>query len=180
MHPAEFGNELLQCFDEHGRPTETQARTTIRANPGRYWFAVSRVWLINDHAQLMCSKRATTLNGNPGKWQTHFGGHVAAWQTIKESAQKELGEEAGIHQPMELHLIDHGCNKEKKVFFESYALRFNGQPSDLTFTDHEVTEAKWMSLREYWQDQARHPEAWCNHCSPEQQQLIVTWLNKHK
>lgn len=176
-HPAEPQDELLQCFDEQGQPTESRTRREVKEMPPRWWYAVSRIWLVNDAGQLMCSKRAEGLSGNPGKWQTYFGGHVKAGETIHESARTELAEEAGLTLPLEeFYLVDTGRNEEKKVFFEHYAVRFNGQPSDLHFTDNEVTEAKWMSMDEYWKDQERHPEMWCNSCSPERQRLIKDWL----
>lgn len=178
-HPAEPQNELLQCFDALGIPTEVHTRSEVKELPPRWWYATSKVWLVNDEGQLMCSKRAEGLSGSPGRWQTYFGGHVAAGLSIKESAQKELAEEAGISKPLEdLHLIDKGRDETKKVHFEFYAVRFNGQPSDLHFSDNEVTEARWMSMEEYWNDQELYPDKWCCGCSPERQQMIRKWL-KH-
>ena len=179
MHPAEKSDELLQCFNELGQPTEARTRAEVKQLPSQWWYATSRVWLVNDQGQLMCSKRALGLSGNPGKWQTYFGGHVAAGLSIKESAQQELQQEAGVHRPLnEFFLINKGRNLEKKVFFENYATRFNGQPSDLSFTDDEVTEAKWMSMDEYRIEQENNSEQWCNNCSSEQQQLILNWLHQ--
>lgn len=176
-HPAELQTELLQCFDEHGTPTDVHTRSEVKEPPPRWWYATSKVWLVNDQGELMCSKRAQGLSGNPSKWQTYFGGHVAAGHTIKESAQRELEEEAGITRPLEdFYFIDRGRDDVKKVHYEFYALRFNGQPSDLHFSDNEVTEAKWTSMEEYWSDQAANPDRWCNSCTPERQQLIREWL----
>lgn len=177
MHPAEPQDELLQCYDENGQPTESRTRAEVKALPPRYRYAVARVWLVNDAGQLMCSKRALTLTGNPGKWQSYFGGHVGAGYSVKDTAIRELSEEAGVSRSSEdLHLIYKGHNQDKMMFFENYAVRFNGQPSDLKFSDGEVTEAKWLDMDKYWQLQADKPDEWCNKCDPEQQQLIRAWL----
>lgn len=179
MHPSEPSQELLQCFDEHGNPTETHARADVKVMPPRWWYATSKVWLVNDRAHLMCSKRAEGLSGNPGKWQTYFGGHVAAGLSITESAKRELEEEAGVSRPLEdFYFIDRGRDDVKKVHYEFYAVRFNGQPSDLHFSDNEVAEARWMSMEEYWSDQEKNPERWCNGCTLERQQIIRDWLEK--
>lgn len=176
-HPAEPMDEMLQCFDEDGNPTEAHSRKEVKAMPPRWWYAVSRIYVVNDTGQLMCSKRAEGLSGNPGKWQTYFGGHVKAGESIRDSARNELAEEAGLLLPLEeFHFVDKGRNEEKKVFFENYAVKFNGQPSDLRFTDNEVTEAKWMDMDVYWKEQEAHPEMWCNACTPERQKLIRVWL----
>lgn len=181
MHPTEPGNELLQCYDADGSPIEPQTRADVKQLPPRWWYAVARIWLVNDQGQLLCSKRAEGLEGNPGKWQTYFGGHVGAGISIKETAQRELAEEAGVHRPLEdFFLVDHGRNEEKKVFFESYAVRFNGDPSELHFTDNEVTEAKWLDMDDYQSEQEQFPEKWCNSCKLEQQQKIRNWLYLQK
>lgn len=178
MPPTDSKDELLQCFDERGNPTEVQRREDVKALPPRWWYATSKVWLVNDQAQIMCSKRAEGLVGSPDKWQTYFGGHVAAGMTIKESAKKELAEEAGLDVPMEdFHLISAGHDDVKKVHYEFYAVRFNGQPADLHFTDHEVTEAKWLDMETYNALLAADPDAWCCPCKPEQQKLIREWLS---
>lgn len=181
MQPADSKDELLQCFDEHGNPTEVHRREEVKAMPPRWWYATSKVWLVNDLAQIMCSKRSESLASSPGKWQTYFGGHVTANMTIKESAIKELAEEAGLNPPLEaFHLIDAGFDATKKVHFEFYVVRFNGQPSDLRFTDHEVSEAKWLDMDAYNAELVANPDAWCCHCKPEQQKLIREWLSKYE
>lgn len=101
MHPAEPQDELLQCFDENGNPSEVRTRAEVKQDPPRWWYDTARVYVVNDKAQLMVSKRAEGLSGNPGKWQTYFGGHVGAGTTHKETAQRELEEEAGIKRPKE-------------------------------------------------------------------------------
>lgn len=179
MHPAEPQDELLQCFDENGNPLEIHTRAEVKQEPPRWWYGTVRVYVVNDKGQLMVSKRAEGLSGNPGKWQTYFGGHVGAGTTHRETAQRELEEEAGIKRPVEdFFFVDKGRNEEKKVFFENYAVRFNGGPSDLHFTDNEVTEAKWMDMDEYMNDLAANPDKWCNSCPPERQEVIKKWLRE--
>ena len=177
MHPAEPQDELLQCFDENGNPSEARTRAEVKLEPPRWWYGTARVYVVNDDGQLMVSKRAEGLSGNPGKWQTYFGGHVGAGTTHEETAQRELEEEAGIARQLDdFFFIDKGRNDDKKMFFENYAVRFNGQPSELHFSDGEVTEAKWMSMEEYSDDVKAHPEKWCNSCPPERQKIIREWL----
>jgi 8-oxo-dGTP pyrophosphatase MutT (NUDIX family) len=176
MHKAEPSEELLQCYDEAGNPTDVKTRGEIKKNPGKYWCGVTNIWFVNDNTELLCSKRSEGLSGNPGKWQTYFGGHVPAGMGFRETALKELEEEVGLRfKDQDLFLVHRGRDDVNKKFFESYAVRFNGQPSDLSFTDGEVTEAKWMTLNEYVADQAQHPELWCNGCRPERQEVIREW-----
>lgn len=178
MHKAEPPQELLQCYDDQGSPLDAHTRTEIKEAPGKHWCGVVNVWLVNDKAELLCSKRSEGLSGNSGKWQTYFGGHIPAGLGFREAALKELGEEIGLSFKNEdLFFIHRGKDDVNKKFFESYAIRFNGQPSDLNFTDGEVTEARWVPIDEYVADEAQHPESWCNGCKPERQRVIREWIS---
>ncbi|MDA1038512.1 MAG: NUDIX domain-containing protein [bacterium] len=171
--------ELLQCFDEFGNPSEVQARTEIKAHPEKYYCGVVNVWLVNDQAQLLCSKRSGWVSGNPNKWQTYFGGHVTAGMSFKETAVKELEEEIGLRiNENDLFFVAKGKDETHHQFFESYALRFNGSPDDLSFTDDEIVDAKWLDMDEYWKDRELNTDQWCNNCRPEQQVVIKKWIRQ--
>ncbi|MFA5853877.1 MAG: NUDIX domain-containing protein [Patescibacteria group bacterium] len=145
--------------------------------PHRWWHAAASVWLVNAQGQIMCSKRAPGLFGNSGKWQSYFGGHVSGGSTALETVRRELEEETGIVKPADdFFLVQEKKNEEVKMHLAYYATRFDGQPSDLRFTDGEITEAKWMDMDEYWSQKEKHPDAWCNRCTLEQQAIIRQWL----
>jgi len=170
--------EMLQCFNEHGSPTDSLPRSVAKAKGHTCIYGISNVWLVNDAGQIMCSKRSESMAGNPGKWQTYFGGHVTAGLSFTQTAVKELAEEAGLEvTENDLYLVVEDKFDEDPRFFKSYAVRFNGLPSDLHFADGEITEAKWMDMNEYWKDKEANPDNWCNSCKPEQQAKIREWLN---
>ncbi len=171
--------ELLQCFDEFGHPSEAQPRTETKAHPDKYFCGVVNIWLVNDQAQLLCSKRSDWVSGNPNKWQTYFGGHVAAGMSFKETAVKELEEEIGLRiDENDLFFVAKGKDETHRQFFESYALRFNKSPADLKFTDDEVVEARWMDINTYWNEKELNPDGWCNNCRPERQAVIKDWIKQ--
>lgn len=179
MHPAEQPDELLQCYDEEGNPTEAMPRAVVKEKPFRYWYAVTKIWLVNNMGEILCTKRSERLSANPGKWQTYVGGHVSAGDTFLQCALKELAEEVGVLTNEEsLSLVDEGRNPENRNFYAYYAMRFNGDIADLRFTDDEVSEAKWMSIDEYRADEAAHPEQWCCGITPERQILLSEWFAK--
>lgn len=170
-------DEQLQCFNENGNPSGAQLRTEVKAHPEKYYCGVANIWLVNDLGQLLVSKRSDWVSGNPGKWQTYFGGHVTADMSFKETAVKELEEEAGLNiSKNDLFLVSKGKDEAHRRFFESYVLRFNGSPEDLSFTDDEIVDAKWMDMDTYWKDRGSNPDMWCNSCRPEQQTIIKEWI----
>lgn len=177
MNLVELDNELLQCFHENGHPEEVRTRSEVNQQPPKFRFAVARVWVVNDQGQIMCSQRGAELSSNACKWQTFFGGHVQAGRTIKETAQIELKEEAGILLSLEaFHLIEKGFIAAKKVFFESYAIKFDGGVEGVVFSDREIIQVKWMDLDEYWKAKEVSPDDWCNPCSIKNQDTIREWL----
>ena len=176
----EPNDEILECFDEKGNRTEPHTRQEIHTEPIKYWHGVANIWIVNPKAQLLCSKRAETLSGNPGKWQTYFGGHVKAGITFQEAAALEMDEEIGLHiEDDGLHFIIKGTHAASKHFFESYVYLFLGDVADLTFNDGEITEVQWMDMDTYWQEKERHPEQWCNSCGPENQEKIKQFLQEN-
>lgn len=175
-----INDEILQCFDEHKNPTIGRPRSVIKTEPRQYWYGLSKIWVVNSKAQILCSKRSLDT-ADPGLWQTYFGGHLPFGLSFTENAVKELREESGIEvQEQDLFLIEDGINEEKKNFFESFVVLYNGENIDITKTDGEVTEAKWMDMDDYWQEQAAYPEKWCCRCKPKHQKLIKEWLKKGK
>jgi ADP-ribose pyrophosphatase YjhB (NUDIX family) len=169
--------ELLQCFDESGNPTEARLRSEVKQQPPRFWYGVARVWVVNNQGEILVSRRSDKMDVAGGKWSTWFGGHVGAGETIKETAQRELREEAGLDIALEeFFFVDKGQNEAKKVFFENYAVRFNGALIDLKAQDDEVTEVKWMSISNCQSDASTHPERWANHIHDEQKVILSQWL----
>jgi isopentenyldiphosphate isomerase len=176
-HSAEPTDEMLQCFDEAGNPTEVQSRKEVKTEPFRWWCGVATVWLVNDAGEMMVSRRSSTVSANPGKWQSYFGGHVEPGRSFLETVRGELAEEAGLECPPEaFYWVASVRNDAKKVHGERYAVRFNGSPEDLRFIDGEVSEARWMNIEEQWAEKEAHPEIWCNGCPPELQEKIRAWV----
>ena len=181
MDTPEITEEILQCFDEQGHPTQGLPRSTVLQHPHLYRCGVSNIWLVNNQGQLLCSKRTEDKKVNPGRWQSYFGGHVPAGMSFKENAIKELQEETGIAATeSELFLIDKGLylKEGNNKFYENFAFLYNQGTLDLTKSDGEVTEVRWMNMKDYWQEQEANPDKWCHKCRPEDQEKIMNWLKQ--
>lgn len=166
--------EILQCFDDQGNPTEGLPRSDVKTKPYRWWYGVSSIWVLSKDGMLLCSKRSEQLRNNQGKWQTYFGGHVAHQYSFEENALKELREECGLRVKREdLFLIEEGRKDTDHHFFKKYAVVFQGKESDIQFTDGEVTEVRWMTMDQYWKEKEEYPDHWCNRFLPQHQQRIM-------
>ena len=172
--------ELLECFDENKNLIEPHTREEVHKEPLKYWHAVVNVWLIDKSGRMVCSLRSKSLSGNPGKWQTYFGGHIQAGVSFKETAVRELEEEIGLNiEPAKLFMVTSGKHVPSKHFFESYVFLFNGNLEDLKFNDGEIDKTALVSFEEYNKDKELNPDKWCNGCNLENQQRIKEWLKKN-
>ena len=174
-----IADELLECFDDKEKVIEPKLRGELHTKPYSTWHGVCNVWIVNIKGELLCSKRADFVSGNPGKWQTYFGGHVKAGSNFLQTAVAELSEEIGLNiSPDNLHLIEKGRDSEYKHIFNNYTYLFNGTLDDLHFQDGEVTEVKWYLFEEYYQDKMSHPDKWCNEIEPEQYEALRRLISK--
>lgn len=172
-------DELLQCYDEQGNPTESRLRSEVKKNPPQWWYATARIFVVNDQCQLMISKRGNGVEANPGKYQVYFGGHVLAGDSFRHTVQRELAEEAGLEMPLDaFFFVRRGRNDEKKVHFENFVVRFNGQSSDLHFVDDEVAEAAWMSIDDVLARQKECPDQWTSTIRSDEREVIQNWLRQ--
>ncbi len=170
-------DEMLQIFDEEGNRTDALPRAIANAEPRKHWCGVVNVWLVNAQGEVLCSKRADTLSGNPGKWQTYFGGHVKAGQSFVDAAISEMDEEVGVQiDPKKLFLVSKAARPQYLRHFESYAYPFDGEISALTFNDGEIVDSKWMSIPKYLKDRETNPDHWCNGISEESKASLEEWI----
>ena len=159
-------DELLQCYDASGNPTETHPRSEVKKQPPRWWYAVVRVFIVNSKNEVLCSKRSNGVSANPGKWQFYFGGHVGAGELFTDVAVRELEEEAGLRVNTEdVVEISTGKKIDKLVHYTNYMVRFDGDMSDIHFSDNEVAEVRWFTISELMNDFLVHSDQWSTACT---------------
>lgn len=172
-------DELLLCFDEQGNPIAPQPRGVVHEKPYRIWHAITNIWVLNNKGKILCTRRASHVSGNPGKWQTYVGGHVKADSTFSETARRELVEEIGLKISKDnLKLVEKGRREDNMHIYESYTVLFNGDLPQLNFSDGEVSEARWFSFEEYQKSKTENPDRWCNGMQPEQYKKARESLSK--
>jgi isopentenyldiphosphate isomerase len=166
-------NEPMDVFDQHGHPLGIRMRSEVHAKPLQYWHRVVNIWIVDRDARILCTKRAETVGGNPGKWQTFVGGHVQAGMSPEETAALELSEEIGLQADSDkLHTIDRGVWEPSKHFVEAYAYFHNGTPENLHFNDGEIADAKWLTMEQYSYEKKTNGDVWCNGISTENQEKL--------
>ncbi|MBI4118863.1 MAG: NUDIX domain-containing protein [Parcubacteria group bacterium] len=171
-------NEMLLCFDEQDNVIAPQSRGVVHQKPYRIWHAITNIWVFNSKSEILCTRRASHVSGNPNKWQTYVGGHVRANSTFSETVKRELNEEIGLKiSKDDFKLVEKGRRDDNMHVYESYAVLFNGDLSELNFSDGEVSEAQWLRFEEYQKLKEEKSEDWCNGVKPEQYRKALNILD---
>ena len=170
--------ELLRCFDAQNNEVEPRTRKWLKDNSDsdyrHYYNGVGSVWVINTRGEILCSKRSATLYGNPGKWQTYFGGKVPVGSTPKETAVREMGEEVGMYpDTSDLFVVQ----EDKRIGRYIYA--HDDDISALVFPDGEIVAARWLRLDVCREESRLKPDEWCNGINDVQEERIRQWMLQH-
>jgi isopentenyldiphosphate isomerase len=158
--------EYFDIVDENNQPTGQKA-TRQEAHTKGLWHRSVQVYCVRKNSDgevdFLVHLRSKTKGRNPGRWDTRFGGHVKAGETVEEAALGELKEEAGIMVPYEalkhipVRSLDYGVNKE---FVYAHFLVGDREIGSLSFQDGEVEEAKWMAGSDIIHSMRKNPENW--------------------
>ena len=160
-----MADELLDIVDEHNELTgETALRSKIHAT--EIWHRTVNLFIFrkNDSKlEFLLQLRAKNKDLDPNTWDTHFGGHVRAGETTDAALATEIQEELGIKlNPVKL--LPGPCYKrvidEHHDFNQIFFWEFEGQETDLKFSDSEVQEIKWMAADEILASIKSNPKLW--------------------
>lgn len=142
--------ELLDIYDQNNRPTGKTADKETVHQLGLYHRTV-HIWLLNRNNELLIQKRSDLKDSFPGYWDISAAGHLRAGESLIEGARRELNEELGVRAKPEdfIHITDISYFSPKnKEFARVYLLKTSLATDQFIFTDHEVSEVRYVSLGE--------------------------------
>jgi isopentenyldiphosphate isomerase len=148
-------DELVFAVDENNNPIEPVARKA--AHREGIYHRVADIVVMNSKNDVLCSKRSMLKDNNPGKWDFPFGGHAGPGVEMIQCAMDELREESGlVAKPEDLVFWEiyneHKPEKKHFHFVYVYTYKWDGEISELTLEEEEVSEVKWVPLKELIED----------------------------
>lgn len=161
--------EYFDLVDENNIPTGNKA-TRKDAHSQGLWHRTVHIYLIRNlrDIEFLVHLRAKTKDLHPNKWDTRFGGHLKAGETIYQTLKSELYEEVGIPLVHE-NLIEGGVLKRdyfpNREFTQVYYYLFDQDESTLKFNDGEVQEVKWLKTKDVIQALEDSPSQWSSNVS---------------
>jgi len=159
-------SELFDIVDENNKPLEIIKERSLAHRDGD-WHRSVHIYVLNDKDEFLVHLRASFKDLRPNCWDTRFGGHVLAGDTVGHTAVKELEEEAGIK--IEIKDLLKGVTykwdgKTNREFNTVYFYKFK-KGDVVKFNDNEVVEVKWMSFEEILKLLMNNPEKWATRAS---------------
>lgn len=157
--------EYLDVFDENNQPTGVSLpRRQIHAEG--LWHRTVHIYLFRkgaDGLEFLLHLRSKLKETSPGLWDTRFGGHIKAGQSVEEGVRDELQEEIGL-DTSQIQLIEGEWKKRdnfpNREYTKFYFLEYNDSLDNLKFNDGEVDEVKWMNVEAIKEDMRKTPEAY--------------------
>lgn len=99
----------------------------------------------------------------PNCWDTRFGGHLQAGQTLEDAVKSELMGEVGVDLDVR-RLIKGEVRKRDnfpdREYTNVFYYNFEEDVSNLKFNDGEVQEIKWMKVDEIIESMGDNPAIW--------------------
>jgi isopentenyl-diphosphate delta-isomerase len=157
--------EYFEIVDENNLPTgEKKPRSEVHRTG--LWHRTVHIYLfrkVGDKIEFLVHLRSKNKDLHPNKWDTRFGGHLKAGESIEEAVKNEMEEETGLKiravnlTKGEIYKRDHYPNNE---FTNVFYYEFGGEISELKFNDGEVQKVSWMSSKKIIKSMADKPDEW--------------------
>ena len=145
--------EFFDIYDENGNHLGIAPRSECHRNPALIHCTAHIAVKHPETGDLLLQKRRMDKDIQPGKWDTAAGGHLDAGESFETAAYRELAEELGVSEKVELHhLFDSRIRNEiesenTRIFGVALAGPFAFQQSEIDevrfFTAAELNDPQW-------------------------------------
>lgn len=121
------------------------------------WHKSIHVWILNDKNEILLQYRCAEKKLYPNTWDCSFAGHIGAGESSVQAVLREGKEELGID--VDLRKLEYILTNREKIKYEQiqsnefvdiYILRQNINIDDIIFQKEEVSDAKYVSLEEFF------------------------------
>lgn len=141
--PQRASEELFDVVDSEDRVLRAEARSVVHRD-GLLHRAV-HIFVFNTSGQLYLQRRSMTKDSAPGKWVSSCSGHVDSGEDYDTAAVRELGEEIGLHEPVDMERVfkEDACAPTGNEFVWVYRCSSEGP---FRLDPEEVIDGKWIDI----------------------------------
>jgi isopentenyl-diphosphate delta-isomerase type 1 len=139
-------DEFFEIYDNNDCLLGIAKRSECHGNPALIHRTV-HVMVFHPDGRLLLQHRATTKDIQPGKWDTAVGGHVMPGESLEQAAKRELSEELGLSDSVDLiHLFD--TKIRNTVESENVRVYKLTHPGPFVYPEDEIDKVKFWELAE--------------------------------
>lgn len=152
--------ELIDVVDASDHALRIASRKQVHAE--KLLHRAVHVFVFNAEGQLYLQKRSQLKASAPNKWVSSCSGHVDAGESYRRAAQRELGEEIGLHlacNAMQPVFKESPCPATGREFVWVYTCESEGP---FILDPDEVSDGQWIDRidLEQWLAQSPRDFAW--------------------
>ncbi len=160
-----MADEYLDIVDEQNKLTGGKELRSVAHSTG-LWHRVVHVYFfrkVNKTIEFLVHLRSKNKDLSPNCWDTRFGGHIKAGESVEAAVVNEIKEEVGLQVDFsrltegEWHT---GGTYPNREFQKAYYLEYNEPIENLTFNDGEVQEVKWVLAEDILRSITENPKTW--------------------
>ena len=141
--------EYWDIYDKDRNKTGRLAeRDVYKLKEGEYHI-VTIALILNSKNEMLITRRAPTKKHEPLKWEL-TGGSIVTGETSLNGMLREIREEIGVtFQPEDATFVTTTKRNEiARNFKDIWLFKKDLKKEDITFTDVEVIDSKWVSIEE--------------------------------
>lgn len=160
-------NSTGELFDLVNENNEATGKTITRkeAHQTGAWHRTVHIYLyrFNPEIQLLVHLRSKSKDLCPNMWDTRFGGHLKAGETVEDCVSNELKEEVGLTLDQSKLIagdIYQSGEYPNREFSYQFYYHFTDDTSSLVFNDGEVQDVRWLTLTEIENEMKLSPDKW--------------------
>jgi len=144
--------EIYDVVDHDNRVTGQATRREIHEKSLLHRSVHTLVF--DPEGRLFLQKRSMAKDENPGLWDTSSAGHLDSGEGYPEAARRELAEELGIDEPVQLFTTLPACRETAWEHVEVYTCATR-QP--IVINPAEITEGRFIPLADIDRDMCDEP-----------------------
>lgn len=135
--------EIITIVDRANQEIGSSSRREMRAR--NLIHRASFILVFNDQGELFVQQRTMSKDIYPGCWEIAAGGVVAAGETVRQSAERELQEELGVEAELTFLFEMYFEDPANRVFCHIFRADHNGP---FCLQPEEVVRGEFMLLAE--------------------------------
>jgi len=138
-----FAEERFDVVNAQDQVVGTEIRSIVHQQ--RLLHRAVHIFVFNANGELYLQRRSMSKDTAPGKWVSSCSGHVDSREDYDTAARRELGEEIGLYDPVNIQRVfkEPACRPTGYEFVWLYHCHSEGP---FVHDPDEVSDGQWIEI----------------------------------